>query len=362
MNEFECNDLNDSTVMMLYLDRSRVFMNPDYQRQGEVWTTYKKQLLIDSLINSFDIPKLYFHEFDKAQKIDGVLRKYAIVDGKQRLSAIWDFMDGKFPLGNDIEYMRDPKIKLKGLTYQQLSLEHPTIQARFTGRKLSVVTIRTNDTDLIEDMFSRLNEAVPLNAAEKRNALGGPIPKVMRALVKNAYFEQNTSISDRRYRHHDLACKFLLTEEENKITETKKAKLDAFVLDFAKRGLVKKAHILEGKVKAHLDEMNLFFKKHDPLLRSPSSSMTYYILFRNGVLARPSKCGVARSVLEDFENELVDNRERAEDDIGEADFALLEYDRLNQSPNDASAIDFRVTLLRTYIEGKKKKIPKKRPI
>ena len=42
--------------MMLYLDRSRVFLDPEYQRQGEVWNTYKKQLLIDSLINGFDIP------------------------------------------------------------------------------------------------------------------------------------------------------------------------------------------------------------------------------------------------------------------------------------------------------------------
>ncbi len=116
MNEFECNDLNDSTVMMLYLDRNRIFLEPEYQRQGEVWNTYKKQLLIDSLINSFDIPKLYFHEFDKALRLDGALRKYAIVDGKQRLTAIWDFMDGKFPLSDEIEYLRDPRVKLKELT------------------------------------------------------------------------------------------------------------------------------------------------------------------------------------------------------------------------------------------------------
>ncbi|MGD0547873.1 MAG: DUF262 domain-containing protein, partial [Terracidiphilus sp.] len=116
MTTFECNLLNDSTVMMVYLDRDHVLLNPPYQREGEVWSLYKKQLLIDSLINGFDIPKLYFHEYDKARRLDGKLIKYAIVDGKQRLSAIWQFMDGEFRLSKEIEYLKDPTIKLKGLS------------------------------------------------------------------------------------------------------------------------------------------------------------------------------------------------------------------------------------------------------
>jgi hypothetical protein len=81
MVTFECNTLNDSTVMLMYLERKHILLSPPYQREGEVWTLYKKQLLIDSLINGYDIPKLYLHEYDKVRKIDGELIKYAIVDG-----------------------------------------------------------------------------------------------------------------------------------------------------------------------------------------------------------------------------------------------------------------------------------------
>jgi hypothetical protein len=348
MTEFECNELNDSTVMMMYLDRQRIYLEPPYQRQSEVWTLYKKQLLIDSLINSYDIPKLYLHEYEKAEMHAGLLRKYAIVDGKQRLSAIWSFLEGDFGLSEDFEYLRDPKLQLGGMTYQQLSAAQPTIQARFTGRKLSVITIRTNDTDLIEDMFSRLNEAVPLNAAEKRNAFGGPIPKAIRELVQHNFFLLDTPISSRRYRHHDLACKFLLIESEKKIVDTKKSRLDAFTKDFKEKGLNKRAAQLSSAVKENLAKMQSFFKKDDPLLSSPLMCTVYYVLFRDGVLGDP-KPGKNRRALLNFELELVANRELAAQESDEVNFSLLEYDRIARSPNDASTIDFRVNTLSLYL-------------
>lgn len=346
--EFECNELNDSTVMMMYLDRERIFLDPPYQRQSEVWTLYKKQLLIDSLINSYDIPKLYLHEYDKAEVHAGALKKYAIVDGKQRLGAIWQFLEGKFALREDFEYIRDPKIQLGGMTYQELSNSYPTIQARFTGRRLSVITIRTNDTDLIEDMFSRLNEAVPLNAAEKRNAFGGPVPKTIRELVTESFFTVSTPITDKRYRHHDLACKFLLLESEKKIVDTKKSRLDAFVREFKDKGLVKRSNQLKANVQLNLIKMTKFFKKDDPLLSSPLMCTVYYMLFQEGMLGEPIP-GRNRKALLAFESELETNRQLEMKESEDVDFALLEYDRIGRSPNDASTISFRIDVLRAYL-------------
>jgi hypothetical protein len=346
--EFECNELNDSTVMMTYLDRERIYLDPPYQRQSEIWTLYKKQLLIDSLINSFDIPKLYFHEYDKAEIHGGALRKYAIVDGKQRLSAIWEFLDGGFELRGDFEYIRDPKIKLGGMTYQQLSNSFPTIQARFTGRRLSIITIRTNDTDLIEDMFSRLNEAVPLNAAEKRNAFGGPVPKAIRGLVEKPFFTTTIPITSKRYRHYDLACKFLLLEAEKKIVDTKKSRLDAFVTEFRDKNQIKRTTQLRAAVDINLTKMNKFFRKNDHLLSSPLMCAVYYVLFKEGVLGG-AKSGTSRKTLIAFESELEANRQLELEESEEVDFSLLEYDRIARSPNDASTIDFRVTTLRNYL-------------
>lgn len=348
MTEFECNQLSDSTVMMTYLERDRILLDPPYQREGEVWTLYKKQLLIDSLINGYDIPKLYLHEYEKAKRQDGKLIKYAIVDGKQRLSAIWEFMDGGFVLNDEIQYLRDPKIKLQGLSYEDLRREHPNVHARFTGRTLSIITIRTNDIELIEDMFSRLNEAVPLNAAEKRNAFGGPMPPIIRELVKDDFFADRLSIPSTRYRHHDLACKFLYLEYQGRPSETKKATLDDFVKDFAKRQLKRRAQELRDAVQETLVAMARVFKHRDKLLRSPSSGVVNYLFFRELDAAAKR---VTRRDLERFEATLEQNRTVAAQDISKADFELLEYDRLGQSPNDASAIEFRLRIMKKHVLG-----------
>ena len=57
-----------------------------------------------------------------------------------------------------------------------------------TSKKIQQ-SIETNENDLIEELFSRLNEAVPLNAPEKRNAFGGVVAKSIRDLAKHSFFK-----------------------------------------------------------------------------------------------------------------------------------------------------------------------------
>ena len=154
------------------------------QRDGDVWTLEKKQLLIDSIINDYDIPKLYFHALSADQKKEeGKQFDFAIIDGRQRIETIWKFIDGDFPLATDFEYFADPNLKLGGLTYAEIAEFLPRIKIRFDSYSLPVVCVETEDTDLIEDMFSRLNEAVPLNAAEKRSAIGGPMAQAIKDIA-----------------------------------------------------------------------------------------------------------------------------------------------------------------------------------
>src|SRR5579863_8184040 len=169
MSNFSVAELPQRSILYLYSTKDEIQINPDYQRQGEVWPLEKRQLLLDSILNGFDVPKIYFHELPDATH--GC--KYAIIDGRQRLESIWSFIDGDFALSNEFEYLNDSKIKAAGLTYRELGTRYPKLKTIFDATSLSVVVVRTSDEDLIEEMFSRLNEAVPLNAAEKRNAFGG---------------------------------------------------------------------------------------------------------------------------------------------------------------------------------------------
>lgn len=353
MNEFTLGKYPLSSLLMVYSERDDIQLNPDYQRIGGIWTREKRQLLIDSLINGFDVPKLYFHEFIPPKRINGKTYRYAIVDGQQRLQTIWDFIDGKMALADDFQYLKDPSIKLAGLGYSQLAVTYPHIKSRFDATSLDITTIRTDDLDLIEDMFSRLNEAVPLNAPEKRNAFGGPMPAAIRKVAALAFFTKHVSFADQRYRHRDLAAKFMFIEYNNDIVNTKKADLDDFVREFKTRTARSAAtavrRIVQDTEKT-LALMNRTFGTPDQLLRQVGLITLYFHLFRFIKLAKVGD--VRRDMLAAFENKREKNRQVAEQkgetDRG-VDIDLLEFDKHSQTPNDAYALRIRLGILLKYL-------------
>lgn len=71
-------------------------MEPDYQR-GYVWTLEQKQKLIESLLDKMPVPAIYL-VYKKQEQISEVF------DGKQRLSAVFGFVDGDFSLEDGCRY------------------------------------------------------------------------------------------------------------------------------------------------------------------------------------------------------------------------------------------------------------------
>lgn len=329
--------------------RESIWLDPPYQRMSDIWPKDKKQLLVDSVLNGYDIPKLYFHELVPAKRIGKILQKYAIIDGKQRLDALWGFMSGQFSLSTDFEYLHDSDVKAAGLTYIDLGQKYPQLKARFDATSLAVVSVRTEDIELIEDMFSRLNEAAPLNAPEKRNAFGGPLPDTIRRLATHAFFVKKLPFSDRRYRHRDLATKFLMIEDKDSIADTKKAYLDAFVRRWAEQRLMAlQADKLKERVDLHLDRMANVFVDQDPLLRSIGMTMLVFHFFR--FLDKTKRVSrIRRDHFELFENARKANRLFAEEDLTKANYKLLEFDKYVQTPNDAYATRIRLRILVEYM-------------
>src|SRR5258705_12023868 len=161
----------NSAILRLNSERQFINVEPPYQRRGDIWTLEKKQLLIDSILNDYDIPKLYFHTISRKQRVaDGTEFDYAIIDGRQRLQTIWSFIDDEFPLAEEFVYLADETVSAGGMKYSEIASAYPRLKIRFDSFTLPIVCLETEDLDLIEDMFSRLNEAVPLSAAEKRHA------------------------------------------------------------------------------------------------------------------------------------------------------------------------------------------------
>lgn len=337
MRDFEITSLSDSSVLRLVDIRERIKIDPDYQRPGGVWSLENKQLFIDSLLNRYDIPKLYFHALG-----GDVPYRYAIIDGRQRLEAIWEFFDGRFPLAEEFVYLDSPETEAGGMTYEELAGSYPKLLSRLHSRILDVQIVNVEDIDTIEDMFSRLNEAVPLNAAEKRNAFGGPLPPLFRRLARHDFFRTRIRVPATRYRHLDIAAKMVYLQHRGDFSDTKRASLDNFVRHASSaddKFLTTKDGVLNA-----LDAMCQVFVEKDVLLRSSGMVIVYFVLISN-LLGRGRSIKFGRKALLEFEETRRENRERFAADDANVDFRLIEFDELIRSSNDGSSIQRRFEVL-----------------
>ncbi|MFA6971110.1 MAG: DUF262 domain-containing protein [Gallionella sp.] len=347
MSHIETNPLKNSTIMLLYSERDEIKLDPDYQRMGGVWTQEKKQLLIDSILNDYDVPKLYFHEFSRNLK-EATGFNYAVVDGRQRLETIWEFIEGQFPLSQDFEYLKDQSINLKGLIYDDIAKEFPKIRIAFDSFVLPVIGIRTDDEDLIEDMFSRLNEAVPLNASEKRNAIGGNMVAAIREIAASDLFSRCVRFNNTRYQHREVAARMLLVEENlltsGRLLDTKKVYLDALARNYYSEN-VERVNELKATTENVVHAMEQIFSDKDELLQAQGIMIVYYLVFRAAISVNEIN-KITRRKLLDFKERLKANRIQAAADYAESSFELLEYDRMSQQgTNDASNIKERFSIL-----------------
>jgi hypothetical protein len=83
--------LSDERALDKISKRRDRYEIPDWQRQ-EVWDKPKKQQLIDSILRGWRLPKFYF------LKVSEDPEQYEVVDGQQRLAAIYEFFDNQMPL------------------------------------------------------------------------------------------------------------------------------------------------------------------------------------------------------------------------------------------------------------------------
>lgn len=357
MNYIETHDLKNSTIMKIFANRKKIKLDPPYQRAGGVWSIEKKQLLIDSLLNDFDIPKIYFHSYTRNQENSSEY-SHSVIDGRQRLEAIWDFIEGKFSLSDDFTYLRDPNIQLASLTYKDIASDFIDIRIDFDSVILPIIEVITDDNDLIEEMFSRLNDGEPLNAAEKRNAFTGAVTNNIRNLINHSFFTDKIKFQNIRYKHQDIAAKVLFTEHNlithKKFFDTKKIYLDKFV----KENSDNKIYInnIMQTVANNLDHMAEVFTSKDDLLRAQGNIVLYYLLFRSASLNN-ELTKISRLKFLEWRKKLTDNKKLAEeidistDDQTNLSYELLEFNRLSQQgTNDASNIRERLRILSEFFD------------
>jgi len=172
---------------------------PEYQR-GPVWSRRQKQLLIDTILRDLDIPKLYF------RAVHGGDYEYEIVDGQQRLRAIWEFRHGKYKLAKDADPVDGQEIA--GLGYEDLPED---VKDSFDSYSLHIIVLEDCSLDEVEEMFVRLQNGTTLKAAEKRNALPGNMKYYVRDLAQLDFFKR-CGFENRRFDFDQIAAQCTLLE------------------------------------------------------------------------------------------------------------------------------------------------------
>ena len=171
---------------------------PEWQRE-EIWGRNKKQKLIDSILRNWKLPKFYF------LKTSDKPVEYEVVDGQQRLAAIYEFLDNSLPLSAETA-------KQFGATFYK-DLPDDASDA-FDDFEIDFDEIEDASDVEIKEFFQRLQEGLPLTSSEKLNSVDSELRNFCKRLAKHRFFKKTVSLSDKRYAYFDIAAKAAAIEIE----------------------------------------------------------------------------------------------------------------------------------------------------
>lgn len=178
----------------------RITLDPDFQRLA-VWNHKQKSELIESILMGIPVPLIYVKEDDK-----GV---YVIVDGRQRLATLFEFLNLEFHL-QSLTVLKE----LNGAYFCNTAKNGTTAkkslnqiqQGKIEDCQLTLHVIKPPTPDRITfDLFDRVNRGgTRLNNQEMRNALyQGATTRLLNKLTTFDSFKQASENSIKAERMKD---------------------------------------------------------------------------------------------------------------------------------------------------------------
>ena len=136
------------------IKQEQFIMDPDFQRDF-IWSPVEQSKLIESVLMRIPLPVFYI-----AENEDGTM---VVVDGLQRLSSFWSFVNGKLRL----RLPHQPQ--LDGKNFAELENK---FQNRIEDCNLTLYVVDSKAPERARlDIFERVNSGVPLTRQQMRNSL-----------------------------------------------------------------------------------------------------------------------------------------------------------------------------------------------
>ncbi|RRJ24594.1 DUF262 domain-containing protein [Lachnoanaerobaculum gingivalis] len=167
--------------------KGQLTLEVDFQRKS-VWDNKQKCELIESILMGLPLPIFYLKQKNNST--------YVVVDGKQRLSTLFDFLQNKFQLK-----LLKILTFLNGKKFMNLEEEYGIYQAQLEDYQVySHVILPPTPDKVLFDIFDRVNRGgTKLNKQEIRNALyHGKGLNMIAEISKTKIFEEATGIENRK--------------------------------------------------------------------------------------------------------------------------------------------------------------------
>jgi hypothetical protein len=196
------------SVFQLYrkYTNKTIKLDPDFQRESNVWTLKQKSELIESILIGIPLPIFYVKEDKKGNLI--------LIDGRQRLSTIFDYLDNKFALSGLKILSKFNNFYFKeGSDIENDKILKTVYRGKIEDVNLTLHIIKEPTPEkLTYDLFDRVNRGgTRLNNQEMRNAIyQGSSTSFLKTLSKLESFKSVTeSISPSRMKDRYLILRFV---------------------------------------------------------------------------------------------------------------------------------------------------------
>jgi len=174
-----------------WYDDGDLIVDPEWQR-NYVWNNRQASKLIESFLLNIPVPVVYLSKT--------INDEYEVIDGLQRLTSIFNFLDNKYNLVG-LDLLTD----LNGLNFKNLE---KSLQRKFRNSTLRSFELSSGtNTDIHFIVFERLNTGgTKLNDMEIRNCLfRGSLNNLIKELSSNNNFVSSVNQSTLSKRMNDRA-------------------------------------------------------------------------------------------------------------------------------------------------------------
>ena len=217
--------------------------NNEYQR-GLKWVELQNLMFIDSIFRGYSIPAFYLHEIQSSAG-SKTNTFYDIVDGQQRINAIYSYSEGAFPLldPTDDSNSRFPNfVANKPCPWAGKRFDDLTTDLKDQFNNTTIVSFKISDADdnEIRDLFIRLQGGTPLTPQDKRDSWPGNFTEFVlknggKSGVDRWYgipvFKESAKVqseSKRRQLVAQIFMQFWSVRKEKKFCDLKSVNIDQF--------------------------------------------------------------------------------------------------------------------------------------